>query len=89
MVWGGISGLWGKGPGLFWEKGWGTIKSESYCERVVSLIAEYVLPRGLVLMQDNAGGHAAKDTQAFMRKRGLTPIFWPALSPDLNPIETL
>jgi transposase len=40
-------------------------------------------------MQDNAGGHAARDTLAFMAERGLVPIFWPALSPDLNPIETL
>ena len=40
-------------------------------------------------MQDNAGGHAARDTLAFLRERGLTLIFWPALSPDLNLIETL
>ena len=25
----------------------------------------------------------------FLRERGIIPIFWPALSPDLNPIETL
>ena len=24
-----------------------------------------------------------------MREKGLVPIFWPALSPDLNPIKTL
>jgi transposase len=40
-------------------------------------------------MQDNAGGHTARDTLAFMAERGLVPIFWPALSPDLNPIKTL
>ena len=40
-------------------------------------------------MQDNASGHAAKDTIAYMASRGLHPIFWPALSPDLNPIEDL
>jgi Transposase. len=89
MFWGGISGLWGKGPGLFWEKSWGTINSESYCEHIVPLMADYVNSRGLLLMQDNAGGHAAGDTLAFMREKGLMPIFWPALSPDLNPIETL
>jgi transposase len=89
MFWGGISGRFGKGPGLFWEKGWGTINSQSYCEHVVPLMADYVSRGGLLLMQDNAGGHAAKDTLAYMRNMGLVPIFWPALSPDLNPIETL
>jgi transposase len=55
----------------------------------VPLLADYVNNRGLVLMQDNARGHTARDTLAFMRERGLILIFWPALSPDLNPIKTL
>ena len=40
-------------------------------------------------MQDNAGAHAAKDTLVEMRVQGLIPIYWPANSPDLNPIETV
>jgi transposase len=52
-------------------------------------MADYVKRGGLVLMQDNAGGHTARDTLAFLRERGLVPIFWPALPPDLNPIEML
>ncbi len=40
-------------------------------------------------MQDNASGHAAKDTIAYIANRGLYPIFWPALSLDLNPIKDL
>lgn len=89
MFWGGISGRFRKGPGLFWEKGWRTINLQSYCEHVVPLMADYVRRGGLLLMQDNARGHAAKDTLAYMRSLGLVPIFWPALFPDLNPIETL
>ncbi len=50
MFWGGILGLWGKGPGLFWEKNWGIIKSESYCEHIVPLMADYMNGRGLFLM---------------------------------------
>ena len=88
MFWGGISGQYGKGQGLFWEKAWGSISSESYCEHVVPLIAEYVSQTGLVLMQDNASGYAAQATLAYIRERGLVPIFWPANSPDLNLIET-
>ena len=31
----------------------------------------------------------SKETQIDLQERGITPIFWPAFSPDLNPIETL
>jgi hypothetical protein len=60
-----ISGLFGKGPELFWEKSWGTIKPASYCEHIVPLMADYVNRRWLVLMQDDAGEHAARDTLGF------------------------
>jgi transposase len=40
-------------------------------------------------MQDNASGHAAKATLEEMEKWGLKPIFWPANSPNLNPIKTV
>jgi transposase len=52
-------------------------------------MADYVRRTGLVLMQDNAGGHSAKATQEFIKEMGLIPIFWPSNSPDLNPIEAL
>jgi transposase len=38
-------------------------------------------------MQDGAPGHAAAETQEDLHERGIYPIFWPAFSPDLNPIE--
>lgn len=38
-------------------------------------------------MQDNAPGHAAKSTIEWLADKGITPIVWPARSPDLNPIE--
>jgi transposase len=41
----------------------------------------------LKLMQDGAPRHAAADTQNKLRERGITVIFWPPFSPDLNPIE--
>lgn len=88
MFWGSISGL-GKGPSIFWEKQWGGIGSTSYCEHIVPVIADYIGRTGLVLMQDNASGHTAKNTLAYMAQKGLYPIFWPANSPDLNPIEDM
>lgn len=89
MFWGSISGLYGKGPHVFWEKNWGKITSASYREHIVSLLEGYIGQTGLTPMQDNAKPHAAKATLEDMNRRGLIPIFWPANSPDLNPIETL
>jgi transposase len=40
-------------------------------------------------MQDNAAAHGGRATRAEIKRRGLHMIFWPALSPDLNPIETV
>ena len=90
MFLGCISGLYGKGFGVFWEKSWGTITKESYSEHIVPKIAEYMAAHsGLQFQQDNAGGHAAAFTMETMAMYGLRPIFWPSNSPDLNPIETL
>jgi ketohexokinase/beta-glucosidase len=41
----------------------------------------------LKLMQDGAPGHIAAETREDLRERGVTVIFWPPYSPDLNPIE--
>ena len=41
----------------------------------------------LVLMQDLAPRHAARDTTKDLAERGIVVIFWPPFSPDLNPIE--
>lgn len=90
MFWGSISGGLGKGVSLFWEKDWGTINKESYCEHTVPIIHGWIrMNPGMQLMQDGAPGHAAQYTRAELEERGITVITWPAFSPDLNPIETL
>ncbi|PQE33789.1 transposable element tc1 protein [Rutstroemia sp. NJR-2017a WRK4] len=89
MFWGSISGLYGKGPGIFWEKSWGTITSNSYLLRIAPVVQEYALYRGLVYMQDNATSHSAKSTLEQLELMGIRPVFWPAKSPDLNSIETI
>lgn len=43
----------------------------------------------LQFMQDSAPGHAAASTIEELRERGISPIYWPAFSPDLNPIEAV
>jgi hypothetical protein len=38
MFWGYFYGF-EKGPGLSWEKKWGTINRITYCDHIISLIA--------------------------------------------------
>jgi hypothetical protein len=68
---GSISGSHGKGPGLFWETDWGSIRSQSYCQHIVPILAlaQYVDRTRLVLMQDNAKGHAAKAALQYMKEQ--------------------
>ena len=40
-------------------------------------------------MQDNAPGHAAKETVALLAELAIAVVKWPPYSPDLNSIETL
>jgi transposase len=90
MFWGSFAGT-EKGPSLFWEKSWGSITSERYCERIVPLVDTWRRSPGreaIVLMQDNAPAHASKDTSRELATRGIPTIKWPPYSPDLNPIET-
>jgi ketohexokinase/beta-glucosidase len=94
MFWGSFHGC-KKGPALIWEKDWGTIDSESYCQKIVPIIQGYLrLKRQdeaiqLQFMQDNASSHGSKKTRAEMQARGIPMISWPSKSPDLNPIESI
>lgn len=90
MFWGCFSGLSGKGPGVFWEKDWGTISKESYCDHIVPIVDAWhrLHPdKGHFFMYDNAPAHAAAKTVAELAARGIRVILWPPFSPDLNPIE--
>ena len=89
MFWGSFSGTT-KGPYVFQEKYWGTISANTYQQHILPVIAGWIIINlHLVLMQDNAPGHAAQSTRQELRDRGVRIIFWPAYSPDLNPIETV
>ena len=64
MFWGCFSGSI-KGPSIFWEKDWGSINKESYCEHIVPVIHGWMrITPGLLSMQDNAPGHSAQYTKA-------------------------
>jgi len=79
-----------KKPCLFWEKDWDSICQESYCEGTVPVIHEWLrINTHLQLIQDGAPEHAAGETNKEPASCGIKPVFWPALSPDLDPIETV
>ena len=96
MFWGSFHGNT-KGPAFFWEKDWGKISGPTYRERCLPLLAQYLCdigglkgePEELLFMQDNAPGHAAKETIALLEQLCIITCKWPPYSPDLNPIETL
>lgn len=80
MFWGCFHGST-KGPGLFWEKDWGSINTNSYQQHTIPIVHGWIKiqkPQQLLFMQDNAPGHAATETRADIRDRGIRVIFWPS-----------
>jgi hypothetical protein len=90
MFWGCFSRLAGKGPGIFWEKDWGSITADSYQQHIVPIVDAWCrVHPGHIFMQDGASGHRAASTIQDFTERGIPLIQWPPYSPDLNPIETV
>lgn len=62
---------------------------------IEDILANHVVPaaalvgREFVFQQDNARPHSAAQTQRFLQDHEISVMVWPALSPDLNPIEHL
>lgn len=89
MVWGGIS-LLGKTELVFLDEG--NVNAASYVQQVIQ---PHVIPysqrvgQNFILMQDNARPHTARLTQSALSDANINVLPWPAMSPDLNPIEHL
>lgn len=87
MIWGGIS-LYGKTELVILNEG--TVTASSYIKQV---IRPHVTPfsqrvgNNFVFMHDNARAHTARLTQRALSEANITILPWPAMSPDLNPIE--
>jgi hypothetical protein len=61
MFFGCISGNYGKGEGLFWEKAWGSINTTTYYQYTVPVIWKYVFNHtGIHFKQDCRPGHGLK-----------------------------
>ena len=86
MVWGGIMG--NRKTDLVVVQC--NINAQRY---VADLLNAYALPfirqlgPGVTLMQDNARPHVARVTTQFLKQNNVNVMPWPAVSPDLNPIE--
>ena len=70
----------------------GTLTARRYIDGILYPVLLPLLRRqrqnqNLIFQQDNARPHSARVTQDFLRQNGVNVMEWPAVSPDMNPIE--
>ncbi|GFV03645.1 transposable element Tc1 transposase [Trichonephila clavipes] len=68
----------------------GSVIGDRYCEEVllphVRLFRSAIGP-DFIFMDDNARPHGTLAIEELLESKDITRMGWPALSPDLNPIE--
>lgn len=94
MVWGAIALNHKLGPMVFQNVGPGRGHGVTAARYIDQALRPFVVPHfgrhgNHIFQQDNARPHTARATGDFLRQHGIQTLPWPALSPDLNPIEHL
>ena len=85
MVWGGIIDR--RKTNLIVVQGY--LNAQDYINQILQPEAVPFLQRQgpAILMQDNARPHVARICQQFLNRNNVNVLPWPAVSPDMNPIE--
>ena len=85
MVWGGIMGR--RKTNLIVVQG--NLNAQGYINRILKPEAVTFLQRHgpALLMHDNARPHVARICRQFLNRNNINILPWPAVSPDMNPIE--
>ena len=89
MVWGGVDNS-GKTDIVFFDT---TRECGLNAQRYVAnilwpVVLPYVRARsGMIFQQDNARPYTARHTQQLLNQQNVNVLPWPALSPDINPME--
>ena len=67
----------------------GNFNAQGYINQILQPEAVPFLQRHgpAILMHDNARSHVARICRQFLNRNNVNILLWPAMSPDMNPIE--
>lgn len=88
MIWAGISTDFRTELVIFNESMTANLYLERVLQPVVLPIAQNIGPN-FVYVDDNARPHRARIVNDFIHREHINRMYWPALSPDINPIERI